>query len=85
MENEEGKKIGIVSNFFDQVSVAAIKLDAELNVGDTIRFVGGETDFEQTVNSMQVQKDSIESAKKGDEIGLKVKERVRKGYKVFKI
>jgi len=85
MADEEGTLIGTVSNYFDHVSVAAIKLDAGLNIGDTIRFVGGEKDFEQIIDSMQIQNDKIESAKKGDEIGLKVKERVRKGYRVFKI
>jgi len=79
------KSIGTVSNFFDHVSVAAIKLEAPLKTGDTIRFVGGETDFEQTVDSMQIHNKKIEKAKKGDEIGIKVKERVRKGYKIFKI
>ena len=79
------KQVGIVSNFFDHVKVAAIKAEGAFKVGDTLRFVGGETDFEQTVDSMQVQHDKVESAKKGDEVGLKVKERVRKGYKVYKL
>ena len=79
------KQIGIVSNYFDHVSVAAIKLDKGLKVGDTIRIEGGETDFEQAVDSMQIQREEIKAAKKGDEIGLKVKEKVRKGYKVFKV
>jgi U32 family peptidase len=79
------KQIGVISNYFDHVSVAAIKLDGGLNVGDTIRIEGGETDFEQTVDNMQIQREEIEKAKKGDEIGLKVKEKVRKGYRVFKV
>lgn len=78
------KSIGEVSNFFEHVSVAAIKLEAPLKVGDTIRFVGGETDFEQKVESMQIQHKQVDSAKKGDEIGIKIKEKVRKGYKVYK-
>lgn len=76
--------IGIVSNYFDHVGVAAVKLNATLKQGDTIRVSGGETDFEQTVDSMQIQHKSVSEAKKGDEIGIKLKEKVRKGYKVFK-
>ena len=82
---KEPKPIGVVSNFFDHVSVAAIKLGAALKAGDKIRITGGEeTDFEQVVKSMQIQHEKVEKAKKGDEIGIKVKKKVRKGYKVFK-
>ena len=84
-EKPEGKEIGRVSNYFDHVGVAAIKLIAPVKTGDTLRFVGGETDFEQPVESMQIQHESINAAKKGDEIGIKVKEKVRKGYRVYKI
>lgn len=78
------KQIGEVSNYFEHVSVAAIKLEAPLKVGDTIEFRGGEVDFEQKVESMQIQHKPVSAAKKGDEIGIKVTGKVRKGYKVFK-
>jgi len=79
------KQIGIVSNYFDHVSVAAIKLTAGLKVGDSVRIEGGEKDFEQVIDSMQIQHDKVDKAKKGDEIGIKVGEKVRKGYRVFKV
>ena len=78
------KQIGEVSNYFEHVSVAAIKLDAPLKVGDVVEFRGGEVDFEQKVGSMQIQHEKVNAAKKGDEIGIKVTGKVRKGYKVFK-
>ncbi len=78
------KQIGTVSNYFDHVKVAAIKLAAPLKVGDTVKIAGGEVDFEQEIKSMQIQHEKVEKAKKGDEIGIKVKKKVRKGYKVFK-
>ena len=79
------KQIGVVSNYFDHVGVAAIKLTTALKIGDKIRVEGGETNFEQPVKSMQIHKDKVAKAKKGDEIGIKVSEKVRKGYRVFKI
>lgn len=79
------KLLGIVSNYFDHVKVAAIKLGAGLKVGDKVKIVGGEVDFEQVVDSMQINKDAVKNAKKGQEIGIKVVEKVRKGYKVFKV
>jgi len=79
------KQIGTVSNFFDHVGVAAIKLTSGLKVGDKIRIVGGEVDAEEKIGSMQIQHEKVEKAKKGDEIGLKIKAKVRKGYNVFKV
>ncbi|MBU0467013.1 MAG: hypothetical protein KJ718_03250 [Nanoarchaeota archaeon] len=78
-------EIGVVSNYFDHVGVAAIKLAKGLKVGDKIQVKGGEIEFEQAVGSMQINRVEVKSAKKGDEIGIKVDQKVRKGYKVFKI
>jgi len=80
-----GKQIGTISNYFEHVKAAAIKLTAPLKVGDTIRVTGGENEFEQRVESMQINRKEVQSGKKGDEIGIIVDEKVRKGYKVFKI
>ena len=77
-------EIGVVSNYFEKIGVAAIKLSAPLKVGDKIKIKGGEVEFEQTVESMQIHNDKVEEAKAGDEIGIKVSQKVRKGYKVSK-
>jgi U32 family peptidase len=81
----EGKQIGEVFNFFEHVGVIAIKLDAPLKVGDIIRIVGGDKDFTEVVDSMQVDGRNVESAKKGDGVGIKVSEKCHKGYKVYKV
>lgn len=79
-------KIGIVKHFFNKISVAAIKVtDGELRIGDTIHIVGATTDFTQKVESMQMNKKPIEIARPGDEIGIKVKERVREKDIVYKV
>jgi len=84
-KNEKEKLIGKVVHYFDKIGVAVIKLSDTLKKGDAIRIVGGEsTDFEQEVESMEVDHQKIEKAKKGDDVGLKVKEKVREGYKVYK-
>tara|TARA_Y100000310_G_C20037327_1_gene514565 strand:- start:192 stop:446 length:255 start_codon:yes stop_codon:yes gene_type:complete len=80
---KEAKPIGRVSHFFDNISVAVIELSGKLKVGDKIKIVGGTTDFKQPVKSMQIEHDKVESAKKGDAVGLKVKEKVRVNDKVF--
>jgi translation elongation factor EF-Tu-like GTPase len=81
----EGKLIGRVTHYFDKLQVAVIQLDQALSAGETIRIVGGETDFEQIIDSMEVDHEKINKAKKGDEIGIKVREKVRDGYRVYKI
>ncbi len=80
------KPIGKVIHYFDKIGVAVMAFNAPVSVGDTIRVVGGEkTDFEQEVSSMEVDHEKIQKAKKGDEVGMKVKEKVHEGYKVYKI
>ena len=79
------KKIGEISTFFSHVGVAAIKLSGKLKAGDKIHVKGHTTDFEQKVESMQIEKKKVTEAKKGDHIGIKVKEKVRPNDKVFLI
>lgn len=79
----EGKQIGVVSNYFDHVGVVAIKLNGNLKVGDKIKIVGGDVDFEEIIESMQIHNKSIDKAKKGDDVGIKIDGKARKGYKVF--
>lgn len=79
-------KIGEVTHYYDRIGVAVIELKLALRVGDTIKFVrGGEDLFEQTVTSIQKEHESVETAGKGDDIGLKVDQEVKDGAQVFKI
>jgi len=80
------EKIGVVTHFFNHISVAAIKItDGELNVGDTIHILGAHTDFIRPVGSMEIDGKPIQTAKLGDEIGIKVKDRVREHDVVYKV
>jgi translation elongation factor EF-1alpha len=79
----EEKEIGIISSYFGNVGVAAIKLSGSLKKGDKIRIKGHTSDFEEQVNSIQADKKELEEAKKGDHIGIKVSEKVRPNDKVF--
>ena len=82
---EEGKLIGKISHYFSKIEVGVIDLDDKLKVGDAIRIVGGETDFNQIVESMEIDHQKVSEAKKGDSVGTKVSQKVREGYKVYKI
>ncbi len=80
---EKAEKVGVVSHYFGHIGVAAIKLSGTLHVGDRIKIVGATTDFEDTVQSMQVEHDSVEKAGPGEEVGIKVKDKARDGDRVY--
>ena len=84
-EKPEGKEVGRVSGYFSHVGVAAIKLSAALKVGDKVHIKGHTTDFETKIGSMQVEKKSLQKAKKKDHIGIKVPEKVRPNDQVLLI
>ena len=80
------KPVGKIAHYFSDIGVGVITLFSPLAQGDEIRIVGGQnTDFNQTVTSMQIDHVLVKKAKKGDSVGLKVKEQVREGYQVYKV
>jgi len=85
MSEQELKEVGRVSHFFTKISVAVIELTSTLSVGDRILVKGPTTNFEQTVDSMQIEHENVKAAKAGQSIGLKVDERVRENDTVYKI
>jgi putative protease len=76
------KKVGTVTHYYGKIGVAIIDLSGTLKVGDRIKFEDG-TEFEQVVESMQVEHEQVEEAKKGEMIGLKVPQKVKEGATVY--
>lgn len=81
----EEKLIGKITHYFNKIGVAIIELIDDLAVGDTIHIKGHTSDFEQPVESMQIEHENVEKAGKGDAIGLKSTEVVREGDEVFRV
>ena len=77
------KPIGVVTHYYGGLGVAIIKFAKPVAVGDSIQIKGATTDLIQKVNSMQFDHKEIEEAKKGQEVGVKVKDRIREGDEVF--
>jgi len=76
--------VGKVVHYFDKVNVAAIKLVSELKVGDKISIIGNTTGIiNSKVDSIEVKNKKVEKAGKGNEIGIKVPEKVRKNDEVY--
>ena len=83
---EEEKEIGRITHYYSNIGVAVLELTkGSLKVGDTIHIKGHTTDLTEPVNSMQVEHESIEEAKKGQAVGLKVTDHVREHDTVYKV
>ena len=77
-------EIGRVTHFFNNIGVAALEITAgELKVGDTIHIKGHTSDFTTTIQSMQIEHEQVQVAKKGDSIGIKVPEHAREHDVVY--
>jgi len=81
----EKKLVGKVTHYFTKIGVAVVELSDTLSVGDRISIEGTTTNFQQTVESMQIEHKNVEKASPGDSIGMKVRERVREGDLVYKV
>lgn len=85
MPEVKEKEIGEVTHFFPHVNAAVIKVKVALTEGDTVHIKGHTTDFTEQITSMQINNRPIKEAKEGDEVGLLVKEKVRRGDIVYKV
>lgn len=80
------EEVGHITHFFPKISVAVIEVTAAaLKVGEIVRIKGHTSDFTQTVESLQQEHLAVTEVKKGGSAGLKVKEHVREGDKVFRV
>ena len=80
MANE---KVGTVTHYYTNIGVGIVKLTKTLKIGDAVKFEGTTTNFEQPIAEMQYDHKSVEEAKSGEEIGIKVDEKVREGDEVY--
>ena len=80
-----GTQIGQITHYFDHINVAALTLTEPLRVGDTIHILGHTTDFRQEVTSLQIDHQAVDEAKPGDDVGMKVIQKVHAHDKVFKL
>lgn len=79
------KQVGRITHFFGKIGVAAIELEDELQVGDTIHVKGHTSDWTQTISSIQIEHDQVEKAGPGDVIGIKVEGHAREHDVVYKV
>jgi hypothetical protein len=78
-------QIGKVMHYFDRIGVAVLELSEPLRVGDTIHFLGHTSDFKQTVTSLQIEHQNVVEAKPGQDVALKVDQKVHPHDAVYKV
>lgn len=79
------KPIGTVTHYYGNLKVAIVKFNKAQKAGVRVRFKGATTDFEDTLGSMQFEHQDISTAEKGQEVGVKVKDKVREGDEVYDV
>lgn len=84
MSEENVIEVGHIIHFFPKISVAIVELTASLAVGNRILIKGPTTDFEQVVDSMQIEHQNLQNAESGQSIGLKTTQHVKEKDVVYK-
>jgi uncharacterized Zn finger protein len=81
------KAIGVITHYYGKPGVSVVKLNqgASLKKGDKIQIKGHSVDFTQTVSSIQVNHQDVESVDSADDFGLKVDQKVHEGDQLFAI
>ena len=77
------KELGKITHYYPNIGVAIVELKAPLKIGDKILIKGSITNFEQTIESMQIEHEDVQLAEAGKSIGLMVIQKVREGDIVY--
>jgi translation elongation factor EF-Tu-like GTPase len=78
-------QIGRVTHYYNKIAVAVFVTGDDLKVGDRIHILGYNTDFTQTVTSMEIEHQQIKEVSAGTEVALKVRDEVRRGDHIYKL
>jgi len=78
------KPLGKVTHYYAHIKVAIVKFNTNVKANTELYFRGATTDFKEAAKSMQFDHEPVAVAKKGKQIGIKLKKRVREGDLVYK-
>ena len=80
-----GEQLGEVIHFYGKINVGVLRCAKPMKVGDQVHFLGSHTDFEQEITSMQIDHQPVEEVASGGEVAITVKQRVRRGDKIYRL
>ncbi len=79
------RKVGTINHYFNNIGVAIVDLTSSISTGDTLEIKTSQVEFQQVVDSMEIDYLKVEKAKKGDSVGVKVDQKVKKSDPVYKV
>ena len=79
------KKVGKITHYYNKAGVAIVEVEGAVKIGDIVKFQGHGADFERPLDSIQINHEQVQSAKKGDVVGVKVIKEVKEGTEVLKV
>lgn len=82
---KEMRTCGKVSGYLEKIEVAIVDVSASIRAGDRVIFESEYGLFEQTVESMQIDRQDVVTAYSGDCIGMKVFAEPKKNGNVYKV
>lgn len=84
LEADKLIRVGVITHYFSKIKVCVVKIEKKwLSKGDKIVIRGKNTNFEQIVQSMQVESVDVNQAKPGQLVGLKVEKAAQVGNEVY--
>jgi hypothetical protein len=82
---KEPQPVGDVVHYYAKHKAAVGKLVAKVTIGQRLLFIRSEQCFEQEVQSLQLNGDSVSAGAIDDEIGIEVDQPFREGCTVFRV
>jgi putative protease len=79
----EEKLVGKIIHYYGKLGVVIIELSETLEVGKTIHIKGAHDDFTQEVKELQYEHQAITAGKAGQQVGLKVDQKIHENDEVY--
>jgi hypothetical protein len=77
--------VGIAEDYLSHLSVMLITVKVPVAVGDTLHVRGFTSDFKQKVESIQLEHQNVNEAMAGQDVGIKIGDKVRKHDYIYKV
>jgi len=77
------KPVGKITHYYSKIGVGIVELKGKLAVGNKVKIKGHSTEFDQNVDSIQIDHKEVDEAKSGDIVGIKVNDKVREGDEIY--
>jgi len=78
------QEVGVITHFWSKIGVAGVRLEAPLEVGDHIHVQGHSDDFEQDVESLEIEHAKVVHADPGAEVGIRMRAAVHEHDRIYK-